>query len=914
LKFRTLSRYILIPALFLGLALTFSCSTKKNTFTRRAFHNVNTHYNVYWNGNESFKTGVTELQSAVRDNYNKVLPVFNYGTPEEAKKVTGRMDRAIEKATIGIRRHSMVFGNKEYNRWIDDCFMLIGKAQFYKQDYSTAIRTFEHIMSEYQGKPVYYEALLWIAQANIQQKRYEEALVRLDELDGLLTRETVPFRIRKTLPLVYADYYLRTKNVNAARNALLQGIELNTGGKTRVRLYYILGQLYQQEKNFAMSTEYFTKAAKGPASFEMAFNARISLARSFDVYSGDKAGLEKELRKMLRDGKNKDFRDQIYYALAELSQIDQNDTLTMSYLKKSVATSTDNDFQKTTSALKLAGMYFDRQNYEMAQSYYDTTLQVIPLDYPDYNAINSRTVTLTELVQNLQVVKYEDSLQRLAGMPDEQLNAIIQKIVEDYKKEEQRRKEEEELQQSQMAAPTNALNMRNENIQNIGGGGWYFYNPSAISFGYSEFIRKWGRRKLEDNWRLSNKRPVVSADETEVAENEPSDSASNIVDSVKFVKKSTDPKDPKTYLQQLPRTPEALALSNKHIEDALTNLGYIYKDGLQDTLNSIQTFENLIKRFPDSKNAQRIYYQLYLIYSGIPDSANAEKYKNTILNLFPGSEYARTLQDPDYLAQILARKNRALSLYEETYQAFERGQYRMVMLYCNEAISSYKDKDLLPRFEYLRAISQGKTVSIDTMLVSLNKIAVDYPSSPIIPLVQEVLQKYSKKQPPAASPAATAQAATTGNQQGSAPAQAPASAPATTGSIFTSDTIVPDIYRFNPKQTHFFIMMVDQNTVNINALKVRIADFNLKSFPNDNITVNAIVLESGWQMLTVSSFGNSEKAMNYFNTIMQSDYVLSQLKTANYRSFVISMENYPVFYREKKYQGYINFFNKYYKG
>ena len=892
--------------------MLYSCSTKKNTFTRRAFHNLTAHYNIYWNGHESFKQGVNELNTDARDNYNKILPVFNYGTPEESRKVASRMDRAIEKATIDIKRHSMVFKNKEYNRWVDDCFMLIGKSQFYKQDYVAARRTFEQVMSEYPKSPVYYEAMLWVAQSSLQQKKYEETLTKLDELDGLVTKESVPFRVKKKIPLVYADYYLKTNNYSAARKALQQGIELNTNGKLRVRLNYILAQIYQKEKDYAKATEYFTKVTKGPASFEMAFNARINMAKSFDIYGGNKAGLEKELRKMLKDAKNKDFLDQIYYALAELSQLDRNDTLTMKYLRQSVATSTRNDFQKTTSALQLAGMYLDRQNYEMAQMYYDTTLQSMPNDYPNYDAINSRTLVLTDLVQNLQVVKYEDSLQKLARMPEPQLAAIIQKIIDDYKKEEERLREEAEQQRAEMSLATNIPNMRNENMQNIGGGGWYFYNPSAISFGYSEFLRKWGRRKLEDNWRLSNKRQVVTIDESEVTEVTPGDST-KVSDSLKIEKsKSIDPKDPKTYLQKIPKTPEALAASNKKIEEALINLGYLYKDGLRDTISSIKSFENVVERFPDSKNALRIDYQLYLIFKSIPDEVNAEKYKNMILDRYPESEYAVALKDPEYLTQLIAKRNRAASLYEETYQAYERGQYRMVMLYCNEALSSFKDKDLLPRFEFLRAMSQGKVISVDTMLVSLNKIQRNYPASPIMPLVQEIIQKYGKQ------PAATAQAnasspASTPQSPGNAAAPSQTSATVQTEYIFTSDTVVPDIYKFNPKQTHFFIMMVDENKVNVNAMKVRISDFNLKNFANENITANAIMLDNGWQMITVSSFSNADKSMTYYNTIIQSDYILSQLKSGGYACFVISMENYPVFYREKKYQGYINFFNKYYK-
>jgi len=303
LKSRGLTHFLIVAVTLCGMIFLHACSTKKNTFTRRAFHNVNTHYNVYWNGNESFKQGVEELQKSARENYNRILPVFNFGTADEAKKVSNRMDRAIEKATIGIRRHSMVFKNKEYNKWIDDCFMLIGKSQFYKQDYNSARRTFEHIMSEYPGQPVYYDALLWIIQSNIQQKHYDEAIVRLEELDALISKETVPFRVRRMLPLVYADYYLKINNLNGAENALKQGIELNTSGRTRARLNFILAQIYQQQKDYARATEHYTKVLKGPSSFEMAFNARINMARSFDIYGGNKAGLEKELHKMLKDSK-----------------------------------------------------------------------------------------------------------------------------------------------------------------------------------------------------------------------------------------------------------------------------------------------------------------------------------------------------------------------------------------------------------------------------------------------------------------------------------------------------------------------------------------------------------------------------------------------------------------------------------
>jgi hypothetical protein len=370
-------------------------------------------------------------------------------------------------------------------------------------------------------------------------------------------------------------------------------------------------------------------------------------------------------------------------------------------------------------------------------------------------------------------------------------------------------------------------------------------------------------------------------------------------------KASSDPLKPETYIAQLPKTPEALAASNKQIAAALVNLGYIYKDGLKDFPHSVEAFEELVARFSDLKEIIRIYYQLYLIGKEIPDEALAKKYSDIVLGNYPETDYAQLIRDPDFNKEVLARKNRVSSLYEETYQAYKRGQYRMVLLYSNQAIADYKDKDIIPRFEYLRALSLAKTTNVDTMVMALNKLVLSYPSHPITPLAKELLLKYDKSLPPVAQTPATGNAAT-GDQanQSKIPAPDPFRQ--------TGDTTVPDIYKLNLNQNHFYIMMVNGNNVNVNATKVRISDFISKNFNNANLSVNAIVLDGGWQMISISSFRNSQAAMDFYLTISQNEYVLNPLNKSDYEQLVISMDNYPIFYREKKYNGYLNFFKKYY--
>jgi tetratricopeptide (TPR) repeat protein len=814
------------------------------------------------------------------------------------------MDRAIEKAGVAIPRHSLYFKDKEYNKWIDDCYMLIGKAQFYKQDYANSRRTMEYLMKQYVGTHTELEAALWYTWTSLQQKRYEDVVSQIEQLEVRLSKQKVPYKIRREIPLLYADYYLLTGNYESAKTNLKQGIALASDRKLKARMYFILGQIAQKEKNFAEATEYYTKVIKSPAPFEMVFNAQINMAKSFDIYTGDKAGLEKQLKRMLRDVKNKEYFDQIYYALAELATLDNNDTLVIHYLKLSVATSTKNNYQKSTSSLQLADKYFNMQNYEMAAPYYDTTIQTLPLEHPDYIAINSKTLTLAELVKNLRVVQYEDSLQKLARMPDAELAVVIQKIIDKVIEEEERQKELEAQQANEANMLANVPNMRNENMSSIGGGGWYFYNPSAISFGFTEFMRKWGRRKLEDNWRLSNKRAVIQLDEVMLDPTMPADST-NPKAASGDKKSSSDPLKPETYISQLPKSPEALAASNRQIIAALVNLGYIYKDGLKDFPHSVEAFEELVTRYSDMKEIIRIYYQLYLIGKEIPDEVLAKKYSDIILENYNESDYAQLIRDPDYNKEVLARKNRVSSLYEETYQAYKRGQYRMVLLYSNQAIADYKDKDMIPRFEYLRALSLAKTANVDTMVVALNKLVLSYPAHPITPLAKEILLKYDKSLPPAAQPA------TAGNTN-PGDLTNPTKIPAPDPFRQTNDTAVPNIYKLNLDQNHFYLMIVNGNTVNINATKVRISDFISKNFNNANLSVNAIVLDGGWQMISISSFRNSQAAMDFYLTISQNEYVLKPLNKSDFEQMVISMDNYPIFYREKKYNGYLNFFKKFY--
>ncbi|HPG32805.1 MAG: tetratricopeptide repeat protein [Lentimicrobiaceae bacterium] len=877
---------------FASLLLVTACSTKKNTFTRRAYHNLTAHYNAYWNGNESLKDGISELRKSARDNYTSVLPVYNFGTQSNAQAINPNMDRAIEKASKVIQRHSMVFDKKEHVRWVIYSYMLIGKANFYKQDYNAARRAFEYVSRQYSDEPVKYEAMLWMGRTYKQLKQYDKAITTYDLISSESVGQLLPWIVRKDLPLAYADMFIAQGKYGQAREFLEKAIPLNSNGKLRTRINFILGQIYQKEGKDNRSGEYYTKVIKGSASFEMAFNARINLARVYNANSGDKRLIVKELEKMLRDAKNKDFNDQIYFALAEIALKDKNDTLEVQYLRKSVASSVSNDYQKSTSSLRLADKYFKRPDYRLAQAYYDSAMMFLPKDFPDYEKIAEKTDILTRLVINLQTIHVQDSLQNLAGMPEAERNKIIDKAIAEYikKEEEAKRKEEEEklammsgvgLQGRQIVDPT-------KGTTSVGGGGWYFYNPSAISMGFSEFTRKWGRRRLEDNWRLSNKREVNIEPIADESGESPADSTQTASEGGKG---SSDMKNRATYLKDLPTTPEKLTASNGLIADGLFNSGIIFLEELFDKPKAIESFHQLITRFPEDKNALQANYHLYRAFRDMGDSTRMSYHKDLIIQNFPESDYAKILIDPNYNVELEAIRNRVKSLYEETYVAFERKQFRTAIIYSNEALSKYTDVNLMPKFAFIRALSRGKTENADTMKAELTRLIALYPASDVVDMARRLLGPVS----PDGSITALKE-----GESNSSNGQAEAK------------PLDYSMYKVNTTATHFYALVVDGSAVNVYGTKVRITDFNTKNYSVDNLQVNSVLLDNNRQMITISSFGDLDKAKRYFNGIKEDKYVFSGIKEGTFVQFLISAENYPVFFKEKNTDAYLQFFNKNY--
>ncbi len=872
-SYRILFCFISLVPVFLLL----SCSTEKNTFTRRVYHNLTAHYNVYWNGREALLEAELELDKQADDNYTKVLPVFKDHSEADAQSVAPLLDRAIEKGSKTILRHSMEFGGKEYVKWIDDAYMLIGKSYFYKKEFYSARRSFHYVMRNFDNTPEKYTAMLWLARTYMQLEEFEKAepvlnLIQVDAADEKVPREAI-----QKLPLVYSNYYILQEKYSPAVDHIYDGLQYNPQKDMKTRLNFILAQIYQQEGDYAEASRLYTRVIKRNPPYEMAFHAKINLAMSFETGQGDSEEITRILQKMLKDEKNKDYTDQIYYALAEVALRRGNDSAGIRYLKKSVLTSVSNDYQKARSSLRLADLYFELPDYEGAQAYYDTAVRFLPKDYPNYDRINTKAEKLSELVVNLQIIQKEDSLQAIARMPEEQRLAFIDGLIEAHKEEERLRKEREQEQAENefLVGPGNVGQGFGSSVE----GNWYFYNASAVGQGYTEFVQQWGRRKLEDLWRLKDKQ-AVSFEPDELAEI-PMDSVAG--DSILML--VNDPLKREYYLSDLPLSEEAIEASDKRIMEAYYNLGLLYREALENPVKSIDTYEELMSRYPENAYRLQTSYQLYRIYTQRNNQERADYYKTLIMREYPDSEYAMIIDDPDYYKKARLRTNKLAELYRETYNAYTDGRYFSVIDNVDLACRDFGDTaSLIPKFAYLKALSIGKIDVVDSLVVSLRKIVEKYPDSEVEPLAQNMLDHILKENPRFAGDDAQ-----------------------------DSDTVITFPYTYDPEATHMYMLIVKKQAVKLNPIKVKISDFNTKYFRLKELKVNSVLLDKNQYLITVGNFEDAKRAVNYYRAIQKSRYVFSDLSPGNYQQLIISSENYPQFYKDKDLELYTLFFNQYYE-
>ncbi|MCO6478746.1 MAG: tetratricopeptide repeat protein [Phaeodactylibacter sp.] len=947
------------------LFVFFACTTQKSRSDMSAlgelYHNTTAHYNGYFNAEEILAASIESLNEQHQDNYTKLLPMFEYVAAENPQSEAPNLDEAIKKVTVVVNLH-------RYSKWTDDCYLLVGKAQYLKQDYEAAEETLRFLAAEYspekmkerekvskqdkkvkkkkkkrggkKGKkkskktkldkekaralkqyqkavkkakkkgakapprpeilkrksekeeqaeeemaaaekkkeeaeqedkpgnndgflkhrPAYQEGLLWLARTMIERDKYDAAQAYIGELENSMDTYS---DIRGQLQAVKAYYHIHRQDYVQALPALEDAIDAEKDKKQRARYAFIMAQIFQMNGNASGAYASFQQALKMKPGYEMEFNCKLNMAlNEWASGSGSAYDARENLAKLLKDSKNADYQDQIYFALAQIALKNGDREEAIKNLELSLQNSRQNQAQRAESYLTLASLYYEVEDYVRAKNYYDSTLLVIAETDNRYARVKSLSSNLTDIAANIQVIELQDSLLRISRMSNEEKEALALAI----------KKEQDEQRRQKIAAKAGTPSGFAASRRAVPGGAlqkestFFAYDDRSIKRGQREFERKWGGRPLEDNWRRSSKRDATAFEEE--GQSDFFDSNTDILTEEEISR----------LLGNVPKTEGEVAVANLKIQEAMFNLGALYRERLENMPKAIEMFETLNSRYPSNNYELDSWFQMYLIYDGLGNVAKAQEYADKILEKYQTSKYAMVIKNPAYVEE-LEREGRLLNnYYNETYAAFTSGNYREAY---DKSISA-KEKfgpanAYQPKFALLAAMSTGNLEGKDAYVEALRNVVARYPDTDEQRRAKEILRLL-----------------------GEASASLPGGARQDAGQFKAEDDAL-----------HYVVVVFKNKDIDLNKNKIIVSDYNEKFHKLDRLRISNIYLgtdaESRLPILVMRRFKDKADAMKYYTGIQKNsaDFIP---QSEPHEVFPVTQNNYREILKEKSVDGYRAFF------
>lgn len=736
------------------------CSTKRNTAGSRFWQGFTAKYNTYFNGHEAYKDGVEAQITGNADNYTEMLPVFPVGNEATRNIGKSQFDRAITKSEKAIQLHSIkvkpetnpskgrsekmkqYLRRKEFNPFLKNAWLLMGQAQFQKGDFLGAASTFSYITRLYAAEPpVVQEARTWMARSYAELGWFYDAEDALDKV----RRDSIPPRLQGELAATRADLLLRQEHFADALPYLKTAAKNTHNRKLRARLFFLLGQVEQQLGHRSEAYRALGKCISLTPPYPLEFNARILQTEVFPEAGGARK-MAAKLKAMAHSEKNKEYLDQVFYALGNVYLTQNDTTAALAAYEQGRAKGTRTGAEKGVLLLRMGQLYWQRGRYDKAQTCYNEALGMIDSHRKDYAEVTRRSKVLDKLVPYTSAVQLQDSLQALSLMGDKERNAAIDRVIAALRKQE---KEAERARRDSAADAQAAEHMGEDESEEIvtprrsqttqQGAAWYFYNPMLVQQGKGDFRKRWGKRPNEDNWRRANKTVVQmpSAGGVDYAALDSLDALNDSLDAADGQKNdsvlspSDDPHQREYYMKQIPFTQEQKQASNLIIMDGLYHAGLIEKDDLEDFPLAARTLTRIVKQYPSFEHIEDVYYQLFLLYSRWQRPAEASTYRNYLATKYPNSPTTRRILDPDYLR--LGRDGKAIedSLYTATYRAYRN--HRTAEVERNFALSTEKFSDGVnrPKFILVHALSRIGQADNRDVTKELRDLVTQYPQSDV---------------------------------------------------------------------------------------------------------------------------------------------------------------------------------------
>lgn len=714
---------LLLLVLFIIGLFFLRCSTAKHTGFNRSMQNLTAHYNILFDANQILDQKQADYELTFVDSYNEILNVYQDTTTTKLFSLDKDLQSAVDKA-------NKIIGYKDQSHYVGDAYLVLGKANFLGGQYFNAGEYFNYVTEEFgSNKNLVEEGYIWKARTLMYLKKLPDAKLVLDT-----ALQNINLK-KNTAADVYAaklQYDIDVQDYNDGEAMAKLAIQYCHTKNQRLRWTFILGQLQELNGHTADAYANYTRIAKSNAVFEMSFNADLNRIRIEDAQNGVKESRIEKLRGLLKNPNNNEFKDQIYYQIAQLYYADKDISNAIKNYKLSTASSIKNQNQKGISYLRIADINFNiKADYVTAKKYYDSTLNTLSTNYPGYDIIQKKTNNLQLLTDRLKIISREDTLQMLARYDEKTRRAKIDTMVLVHTA-----KMEADANNALAAIKSNENNSSTGNLYNMPGGNstFYFYNSSAVSQGYQQFKRLWGDRKLEDDWRRSNRSSTVGAN-APVTPNQ-----GTLVTAAPGVK-SGESAAAANYRQQivlnLPTTPDLLAQSNLRIYNALFDIANFYRDILGDKKEAINAYENILKRFPNNPNKPAIEYSLYRLYSEL-NASKAGTYKNDLLKNYPETPFAKVLVDPEYSKKLDDKESEFKTIYNQIYDLYAKRRYNDVVTRVDAVMKQYPANSLGAQLDYLRAVSAAHNEPVAAFVKDLQQIVKKYPNDRLItPLVKQ---------------------------------------------------------------------------------------------------------------------------------------------------------------------------------
>ncbi|WDF56240.1 type IX secretion system periplasmic lipoprotein PorW/SprE [Mucilaginibacter sp. KACC 22063] len=915
---------------FIGISLLVACSLEKKSAINRGLQNLTARYNILFNANELLRQKQEIYAASFVDDYSEILRVYQDTTAHN-----GQPDRELD-GVLG-RGHNII-NIKEQSHYIGDAYMLLAKASYLYGDYFNANEYCNYVVHSYPNDPrLVMEARNWQVRTllNLHQLSAAKAVS-----DSALYALTVAKKKYNNAGVYAArlQYDIDAGDLKEGEAMAKAAIKEEDDVPQRRREVFILAQLQERMNKPAEAYANYSRIVKSNAVFEMAFNAELNRIRIEDTQNNRRLSHLDRLRNLLRNENNKDFIDQIYFQIGEQDMAEGKTEEAIKNYRMAINHSTKNQNQKGLAYLRLADINFKiKTDYVTAKRYYDSTLLNLLPTYPGYHAIQLKANNLQILAEQLRIIAHEDTLQQLAKLDENARNARIDELTKQHVTQLQIA--------SAAAAPPLPNNYSGQTVvtppatTSTDASTFYFYNTNALSQGFTDFKRRWGNRKLEDNWRRSTR---SNSDITINTQNPTQNIDNSVLTAQQQKSKEEIAADnfKQQLVQNLPLTAQAMANSNNRVYAAYFNIGNFYRDILEDPKEAIGAYETLLTRFPNNDDKAAIYYNLYRLYSNI-NIEKSDYYKNLLLKDYPATAFAKIILDPSYAQKLNDQDAEFNASYNDLYNLYAHKQYTDVINQADQVLTRYPSNKFAAQIAYLKAVAQGHQEKLAPFQAELIRIAAQYPEDRLItPLINQhlayiqanqaelaarpvvlvdndftinefipapVVQQQVAQQPaPNKQPVATP-ATKQPEQQQPAPAnraQKPTAAPVKQA---------PQLFSLRDSSRYYFVINVSTGTTNLSSSRFGIGQFNRANYdPSAGVTHQLTTAGPDNQLIYVGVFPSLAAVKNYARAIIPLLPDIMKVPKDKYSFFIITRENLDKLADKKMLDNYIDFYQKNY--